>query len=325
MGAYHAQRFGGNPAVELVACWDRDGARAAALAAKAGFRRVASNFDQLIEGCDAVSIALVDSEHGPAANRVASAGLALFLEKPMGMTAVETAALASRFAEKGIPLVLNFSKRNAPALGLARTWLAEGRLGNLTQARFSYLQSWLVDQTWGDWRADPRWQWRTTESASCHGVLGDLGSHLFDAAAYLLGGPIDCVGGNGRRTPREGNLGGAWEEIRLDARIGGLPLKFEASRRAIGHLDDLTIGLQGSLGRLDLDLSARKDQLLWTPAGGTAQSVPAPAVVSTYDAFIALVRGQISGITPPGGLDGHIVQILIDQAHLVLAANEAQP
>lgn len=324
MGAYHAQRFGGNLAVDLVACWDRDSARAAALAAKVGFRRVASNFEQLIEGCDAVSVALVDSEHAMAADRIAAAGLALFLEKPMGRNAAETAALAGRFAEKGLPLVLNFSKRNAPALNLARTRLTEGRLGSLTEGRFSYLQSWLVDQSWGDWRSDPRWQWRTTEAASCHGVLGDLGSHLFDAAAYLLGGPIGFTGGIGRRTPREGQLGGAWDEIRLQAGIGGLSLSFEASRRAVGHLDDLIISLHGPLGRLDLDLGARKDQALWTPVDGPAQSVRALPVVSTYDAFVAVVAGRELGITPPGGAEGYLVQGLIDEAHLALAASEAQ-
>jgi len=325
MGDYHAQRFSRNPGVELAVCWDRDQARATALAAKAGFHRAADSVEGLLAGCDALSCALIDSEHAAAALRAAGAGLPLFLEKPMGTSVPEAAEVAARFARQGLPLVVNFSKRNAPALTLARTWVAENRLGTLVGAHFSYLQSWLVDDTWGSWRTDPRWQWRTTEACSCHGVLGDLASHLFDAAGYLFGAPVTLSGGTGARTPVEGSLGGAWERARLEARIGDCPVVFEVSRCAPGHLDDLTVTLEGTEGRLDLDLGTRKESGLWTRRGGRAGSVPAPGVVSTYDAFVAWVRGQIPDPPPPGGAEGYAVQRTIEDAHRLLTAGEGRP
>lgn len=324
MGEYHAQRFSRNPRVELAVCWDRDEARAKALAAKAGFGRVAGSVEELLAGCDALSCALIDSEHAAAALKAADAGLPLFLEKPMGTNAGEAADVADRFARQNLPLVVNFSKRNAPALTLARNWLAENRLGTVRRAHFSYLQSWLVDDSWGHWRTDPRWQWRTTEAASCHGVLGDLASHLFDAAGFLFGVPVTLSRGIGARTPVEGHFGGAWEQAALDARIGECVATFEVSRRAAGHLDDLSITLEGAEGRLDLDLGALKDAVLWTPAEGVPQKVPAPPVVSTYDAFVDWVRGHPSE-RPPGGVEGRIVQRLIEDAHQLLAAQESVP
>ena len=318
MGEYHAQRFSRNPGVELALCWDRDEARAKALTAKAGFLRVAGSVDELIAGCDALSCALVDAEHTAAALKAADAGLPLFLEKPMAATPAEAAGVATRFAQLGLPLVVNFSKRNAPALTLARTWLAENRLGPLRHAHFSYLQSWLVDDRWGSWRTEPRWQWRTTAEASCHGVLGDLGSHLFDAAGYLFGAPVTLSSGMGTRTPVEGALGGAWEQARIEARIGDCPVVFEVGRRSPGHLDDLTISLEGTEGRLDLDLGARKDAVLWTPKSGEPRTVAAPPVVSTYDSFVDWVKGRPSTPLPPGGVEGEIVQRLIEEAHRLL-------
>lgn len=330
MGAYHAKRFSSDPGVTLVSCYDREPAKAMELAAAWNIPRAAASADELLAGCDAVSCALIDRDHVTAARKVAEYGLPLFMEKPLGRNAAETGPLVELFDRGGWPLVVNFSKRNAPALPFAKAFLAEGHLGRLSGARFSYQQSWLVDPAWGDWHVESRWQWRTSEALSCHGILGDLVSHLADAALFLLGpeSAFSFTSARGRRTPVEGDRGGAWDEVSLKARCDTYPdtaLTWDASRRTPGSLDAMTIHLEGTAGVLELDLEQHRGEVLWKPEAGGERWLSCPPCASTYDGFVGLVSGTAVRPLPPGGAEGHAVQRLLDQAHQKLLEAERSP
>ena len=156
MGDYHARKFSALDGVVLTAGYDRDPERAAAFGERWNIPRRFSDREAFFAAgvCDAVSCALADAGHGPLAHQAAHHGLPLFLEKPMAMTATESALVLAAFREKGLPLGVNFSKRNAPAVVHARQLMAGSTLGKLREARFSYLQSWLVDDSWGIWHQD---------------------------------------------------------------------------------------------------------------------------------------------------------------------------
>ena len=327
MGLYHAKRFSSLPGVSLVSCFDREPAKARELAAAGAIQHPARSLEEFLTDCDAVTCALIDRDHASAAQRVAQAGLALFMEKPLGRTAAETAEVVAQFHPSVMTFVVNFSKRNAPALPFAKAFLAQGRLGQIVSARFSYLQSWMVDPVWGDWRSESRWQWRTSDSLSCHGVLGDLVSHLADAARFLLGpDPAPSIASaKGRRSPVEGNWGGAWDEVLVEGHAGPrlVPVVFEASRRAQGSLDAMTITLEGTDGTLSLDLENHRAEVLWRSRfSQTEEWLPCPTTSSTYEGFVDLLLGKQPAPVPPGATDGHAVQEFLDLAHQKLLESE---
>lgn len=321
MGTYHAKRFAALSGFQLSTCLDRDRSRAVSLAQSFGIPHVADDATSFLTHCDAVACALIDKEHSAAGLAVAGAGLPLFLEKPMARNSGESLALHEAFLGKS-PLVVNFSKRNSPALAEVRRLVGLGSLGKLMSIRCHYLQSWLVDPTWGDWRHESRWQWRTTEEASCYGVLGDLASHLFDATLYLLGqAPVTLTTASGTRTPQQETVGGAWESASLKGHSGKTALSWEVSRCARGHLDTMTLLVEGTLGTCFLDLESHRAEVLFgTPEASDAWR-PVPETRSTYDSFLALCQGAPTEEVPTGA-DGHRVQLLLDEAHALLLAGE---
>jgi len=330
MGEYHAKKFSSLPGVTLASCFDRDPVRAARFAAHwniPGVHSVLASFFGARD-CDAATCALVDAGHAEAALLAGTYRLPFFLEKPMAMNSVESAAVLSRYRDGGIPLAVNFSKRNSSAVCEARRLVAEGAVGRVTGAAFGYLQSWLVDAVWGVWNEEERWRWRTTETASCLGVLGDLGSHLVDLARFVLPGvSLSFDAGSGVRTPRGEGVGGAWEEVSAsgsgslkDARF---PVRFDMSRKAAGHLDHLYFSVTGESGTIDADLDRSRDSVRFTGAPGTAAvDCRGGLVAGSYADFISLVRGDgfAAERTLADGDDGHAVQLVLDDVHRILEA-----
>lgn len=84
--------------------------------------------------------------------------------------------------QQGQVAMVGFNYRRVPATALARSMVAEGRLGSLRHVRVTYLQDWLVD------REFPL-TWRLRREVAGSGSLGDLGAHIVDLAQYLAGEP----------------------------------------------------------------------------------------------------------------------------------------
>ncbi len=332
MGAYHAKKFSALPGVTLTACFDRDPLRAARFAAQWNIANPHSRLESFFEarGCDALTCALADAGHAEVALLAGMYRLPLFLEKPMAMDARESSAILASYRDCGLPLAVNFSKRNSSAVCLARRLVLEGAVGAVSGADFSYLQSWLVDSSWGAWKTEERWRWRTSESASCFGVLGDLGSHLFDIARFVLHGvSLSLETAAGSKTKRTDGVGGAWEELVCQGFGTGsgvrFPLRFEMSRRAAGHLDHLFFTVTGDKGTLDVDLDRSRDSVLLSSVLGTgAVECKGESVAGSYEDFIALVQGKVlsgeSERLSARGQDGHAVQCLLDDVQRLLEA-----
>ena len=77
-------------------------------------------------------------------------------------------------------------QRARAAAGGAR-WCATGAIGTVRHFEASYLQSWLTQPAWGDWRTRPQWLWRLSTAHGSKGVLGDVGIHILDFATFIAG------------------------------------------------------------------------------------------------------------------------------------------
>jgi predicted dehydrogenase len=157
-----------------------------------------------------------------------------------------------------------------PAIALARSLAADGKLGEIRHVRATYLQDWLVDPEFP-------LTWRLQQERAGSGALGDLGAHIVDLAQYLTGTLITGVSGVAATFVQSRPLpaGGGHGEVTVDdaalftARLdGGAMASFEATRFATGRKNQLRIEVNGSLGSLVFDLERMNELWFYESSAG---------------------------------------------------------
>ena len=280
MGAAHSQgwrnahRFFDLPATpELSVLCGRNADRARAAADRLGWAEAATDWHEVVDrdDIDVVDICTPGDSHRAIALAALAAGKHVLCEKPLANTVDEAAhmAAAARSAtERGVLSMVGFSYRRTPALALARSMVADGRLGRLHHFRASYLQDWIVD---------PEFPlvWRLQKDKAGSGALGDIGAHAIDMAHFLTGERLTGVSGtleqfvDKRPLPGEdGDAGGGLAatggaglgDVTVDDAAvffgrdtGGALATFEATRFATGRKNNIRIELNGSLGSIAFD------------------------------------------------------------------------
>jgi len=118
-GEKHARVYHALPESDLVGVYDRDAARARAVAGRYGCAAFASP-EELLAACEAVSIAVPTVEHRAAAERAAAAGRHALVEKPMAVTVEEADAMVAAARRAQVVLQVGQVERFNPALLAAR-------------------------------------------------------------------------------------------------------------------------------------------------------------------------------------------------------------
>jgi predicted dehydrogenase len=136
---------------------------------------------------DLVDVSTAGDTHADISIAAAQAGKAVFCEKPLARNIAEADAMLAAVRKAGVANMVCHNYRRAPAVMLAHTLIAEGRLGPIRHFRGTYLQEWLVDPTF------PR-VWRLDRTKAGAGTLGDLGSHVIDLARFLVGEITEAAG-----------------------------------------------------------------------------------------------------------------------------------
>ncbi len=146
---------------------------------------------------DAVIIALPHSLHAPVAAEALAAGKHLFLEKPLATSYRDAAALVEQAEQVGATLMVNMTHRFYPPLRKARELLRSGVLGNVISVRDYYME--ILD------RSDfPKWFFDPVMAGG--GVAMTDSIHLIDRVEWLLGEPLDFVGGAARQLMPESSV-----------------------------------------------------------------------------------------------------------------------
>ncbi len=302
MAEYHAKRFSGIEGARVSAVCDHLPSRAAAFAEPRSLAAYSDPEDMAASGSvDAFAVASFDGWHSAPALAALGRGLPVFCEKPLARTLQDAAAMARAAELSGVPAIVNFSKRNGGLLSLARRIVADGSLGQGLAIRLSYLQSWLLQDSWGDFRTSARWKWRLSESLSTHGALGDLGCHLIDAALLLAGPGLEAESCSATRfldgsppegqDPLEPEGGPAFEAFEARLRSPTAPALAAGNFRAEGRIDSFVIGAAGGSGSLELDLERSRDSLVLAGSGGASRVLRAAPCPSTYERFVAIASG----------------------------------
>lgn len=183
------------PHARLVLVAETAAPVAADLVARHGGSAV-SDWRELVacDEIDAVSVTAPNALHRELGVAVAEAGKHLWIEKPVGLDAVDARAVRDAVRANGVVGCVGFNYRHVPAVQRARALIAEGAIGSPVHARFQLLT---------DYAAHPGGplSWRFTLAQGGHGVLGDLASHGVDLVRFLLGDLQDLVAVTGQSIP----------------------------------------------------------------------------------------------------------------------------
>lgn len=176
--------------IEVVACYSRDAAKAAAYAAEQGVGR---SFDDLAAmasepDIDAVYVASPNAAHAAQVRLVLEAGKHVLCEKSITPTAPEAEPLYALAAERGLVLLEALRSIWDPGMDAVRAWLP--RLGTLRRASLRYEQrSARYDKVLAGEQVN------IFDPALGGGGLSDLGVYVANILVDLFGAPDRVVAG----------------------------------------------------------------------------------------------------------------------------------
>jgi predicted dehydrogenase len=189
MARAHAQNFGQDPRVELVAACDVMPGRAEEFAKAAGMAKSFTSLDDAIAWgeFDAATNVTPDSIHHPTTMKLLAANKHVLCEKPLAENYALASEMATAAEKAGLINMVNLTYRNDATLHAAKKLVDSGELGDIRHVEAAYRQSWLVGDHWGHWADHPMWLWRLSEKHGSLGVLGDVGIHILDYASFAAG------------------------------------------------------------------------------------------------------------------------------------------
>lgn len=325
MAKNHAEAFAAIPGVQLVAGVDTRPGQLASFAAVHGIPHTFPTLEAALAWgqFDAVTNVTPDAAHHATTLPLLAAGKHVLCEKPLATNAAQAREMAEAAARAGVVNMVNLTYRNVPALQQAARMVARGAIGAVRHFEASYLQSWLTQAAWGDWRTEPQWLWRLSTAHGSKGVLGDVGIHILDFATFIASQEAAEV--SARLATFDKAPGNRVGDYALDANdsatmqlrlSGGALGVVHATRFASGHLNDLRLRLYGDLGGLEVRFENATSALAACLGDdrptATWRPVDCPPVPTIYQRFIAAIRGE--GAAEPTFARGAMLQRLLDRA-----------
>ncbi len=325
MARNHAEGFAKIAGVEIVAGVDTRPDQLRDFCATHG---IANGFASLDEALawgqfDAATNVTPDAAHFATTLPLIAAGKHVLCEKPLATNARDAEVMARAAAEAGVVNMVNLTYRNVPALQQAARMVQDGQNGTVRHFEASYLQSWLTQPAWGDWKTEDQWLWRLSTAHGSKGVLGDVGIHILDFATFIAGqdvADISCRLATFDKAPG-GRIGDyvldANDSATMQLRLANGALgTIAATRFASGHLNDLRLRIYGDKGGLEVSFENAVSRLraCLSPDLEVARwhEVDCPPVPPIYARFIDAIRGQ--GPAEPDFARGAALQVLLDRA-----------
>jgi predicted dehydrogenase len=299
----HAEAYAKMGGVSLVAGVDTDPDRLADFCAKHDIPNGFASVEEAIAwgAFDAASNVTPDGVHRVTTLPLLAAGKHVLCEKPLAANAADADEMAQAAADAGVVNMVNLTYRNVPALIAAAKMVANGDIGEVRHFEAAYLQSWLTQAAWGDWKTESQWLWRLSTQHGSMGVLGDVGVHILDYATFVAGS--DAASLSCRLTTFDKAEGNQIGEYPLDANDSmNMHMQLEngavgvihASRFASGHLNDLSLRIYGTKGGLDVRFEGWESRLRACTGDDLEATkwvdVPTPDVPTNYVRFIDAVR-----------------------------------
>jgi predicted dehydrogenase len=158
--------------------------RARALGVARAYPSLAAVLDD--PSVEAVHVTSPNHLHVSQARQILEAGRHVVCEKPLGMSATDSAELVEFAGRSGLVNAVNFNIRFYPLNQHVRELVASGGLGDVRLVTGHYLQDWLLLQTDWNWRLEP-------DKGGSLRAVGDIGSHWLDLLTFLTGQRVTAV------------------------------------------------------------------------------------------------------------------------------------
>ena len=308
MAGAHVRHFSAIKGVTLAACVDLDEARVKKFAAE---HQIAKTYTSLAEalnegGFDAVANTTPDAAHFPTTMECLKDGYHVFCEKPLATNHAHTTAMTEAAAAAGVVNGVNLTYRNVAALQKAREIIAHGEIGAVRHFEASYLQSWLTQPSWGDWKTESQWLWRLSTAHGSKGVLGDVGIHILDFTTFAAGSAAADIVCNLKTFHKaQGDQIGEYKLDANDSCVMNVSLEngaigvISATRFATGHHNDLRLRIYGDKGGLEVSFEKAVSRLRASLGEDVLapewRDVDAPDVLTNYQRFILAIAGEGEG------------------------------
>jgi predicted dehydrogenase len=225
---------------DLVVCSDALPERVEQAVESFGFRRGAPSWDAVIDDpdVDVVYIAAPNMWHVELVLAAASAGKAVFCEKPVGGTPEQIVQAAQAARNAGVISGVGYNYRWAPLIQYARGLIASGELGEITNYRGRFFSMYGADPLGVN-------SWRFQLDQGGYGVSSDLLSHAVDLALMLLG-PIRRVVGTFETFIRERPLPAPGSTSHYRRGRSGDPVAPVTNEDYAGMLCEFACGARGT-------------------------------------------------------------------------------
>jgi predicted dehydrogenase len=135
---------------------------------------------------DYVTIVTPNDAHFGPADAACAGGIAVLCEKPLTTTLDEAKRLAQTVAKHKTPFVVAYTYTGFPMVMLAKTLVADGKIGQVRKVEAWYPQGWLATkleaegQKQASWRVDPK-------KSGASGCGGDIGTHAYEFVRFVTG------------------------------------------------------------------------------------------------------------------------------------------
>lgn len=182
MGVAHIEalrRIGG---IEIVAIASDDLPKARSLAAQFEIPQIFEDWKKIIEN-DQVQVihnCTPNHLHFDINKQAIQAGKHIISEKPLTVTAKESAELLKLLEKQPVVHAINFNYRMYPLMQQARAMVSNGEVGEIYLIHGHYLQDWLYYATDYNWRLEP-------ELSGNSRAVADIGSHWCDLVQFISG------------------------------------------------------------------------------------------------------------------------------------------
>ena len=257
--------------VEVAGVAGRSPERAREVADRLGLATAYDSVEALVgdDSLAAVHVTSPNDVHAEQAAAALRAGRHVVCEKPLGVSATETAALVELAAGTGLVNAVCFNLRFSPHNHNAAGMVRDGSLGEPRYVSGGYHQDWLL--------LDTDWNWRLVgERQGRLRAVADIGSHWIDLVCFVTGrrvvevladlhtfvpernhplGEVGTFAGHGVADDVE-----RVREPMVSDDAAGILLRFEGGLRGLCSVSQVSAGRKN---RLTWELNGSQRSLAW--------------------------------------------------------------